>query len=71
MAFVLQLHDIWRWVLLVAAIVVVFKALVGWLGSDAFTKLDGQLGMAFVTIVDSPGVARSDHLALRPLGLQT
>ena len=50
MAIVLQLHDIWRWVLLVAAIVVVIKALIGWLGKRPFTKLDDQLGMAFVTI---------------------
>ena len=52
MAFVLQLHAIWRWVLLVAAIVVVIKALVGWLGKRPFTKLDDQLGMAFTVIVD-------------------
>ena len=68
MAFVLQLHNIWRWVLLVAAIVVVIKALVGWLGKRPFTKLDDQLGMAFVTIVDIQVFARPDHLALRAVG---
>lgn len=52
MAIVLQLHDIIRWVLLVAAIVVVIKALVGWLGKRPYTKLDDQLGLAFVIIVD-------------------
>jgi hypothetical protein len=52
MSFVFQLHAIWRWVLLVAAIVVVIKALIGWLGKRPFTKLDDQLGMAFTMIVD-------------------
>jgi hypothetical protein len=52
MSFVFQLHAIWRWVLLVAAIVVVIKALIGWLGKRPFTKLDDQLGMAFTVIVD-------------------
>jgi hypothetical protein len=52
MEFVLQLHAIWRWVLLIAAIIVLVKALIGWLGKRPFTKLDDQLGMAFTMIVD-------------------
>jgi hypothetical protein len=52
MEFVLQLHDIWRWVLLIAAIVVLVKALIGWLGKQPFTKLDDRLGMAFTMIMD-------------------
>ena len=52
MGFVLQLHAIWRWVLLVAAIAVMAKALIGWLGKQPFGKLDNQLGMAFTMIVD-------------------
>ena len=71
MAFVLQLHDIWRWVLLVAAIVVVIKALVGWLGQRPFTKLDGQLGMAFVTIVDIQVFLGLIIWLFGPMGLQT
>jgi hypothetical protein len=71
MAFVLQLHNIWRWVLLVAALVVVFKALVGWLGKRPFTKLDGQLGMAFVTIVDIQVFLGLIIWLFGPMGLQT
>jgi hypothetical protein len=71
MAFVLQLHAIWRWVLLVAAIVVVIKALVGWLGKRPFTKLDGQLGMAFVTIVDIQVFLGLIIWLFGPMGLQT
>lgn len=52
MSFVFQLHAVWRWVLLVAAIAVVIKALIGWLGRRPFTKLDDQLGMGFTMIVD-------------------
>ena len=52
MAFVLQLHAILRGLLLVAAVVVVIKALVGWLGKRPFTRLDDQLGMVFTIIVD-------------------
>jgi hypothetical protein len=52
MSFVFQLHAVWRWVLLVAAIVVVIKALIGWIGRRPFTKLDDQLGLAFTVIVD-------------------
>ena len=52
MEFVLQLHAIWRWVLLIAAIAVMVKTLTGWLGKQPFGKLDNQIGMAFTMIVD-------------------
>jgi len=71
MAFVLQLHAIWRWVLLVAAIVVVIKALIGWLGKRPFTKLDDQLGMAFTMIVDIQVLLGLIIWLFGPLGLQT
>jgi hypothetical protein len=71
MAFVLQLHNIWRWVLLVAAIVVLIKALVGWLGRRPFTKLDDQLGMAFTIIVDVQVLLGLIIWLFGPLGLQT
>jgi hypothetical protein len=70
MAFVLQLHNIWRWVLLVAAIVVVIKALVGWLGKRPFTKLDDQLGMAFTIVVDVQVTLGLIIWLFGPLGLQ-
>lgn len=52
MGFVFQLHAIWRWVLLVAAVIVVLKALIGWLGKRPFTRLDDQLGLIFTMVVD-------------------
>jgi hypothetical protein len=70
MAFVLQLHAIWRWVLLVAAIVVVVKALIGWLGKRPFTKLDDQLGMAFTMIVDIQVLLGLIIWLFGPLGLR-
>jgi hypothetical protein len=71
MAFVLQFHAIWRWVLLVAAIVVVIKALVGWLGKRPFTKLDDQLGLGFTIIVDIQVTLGLIIWLFGPLGLQT
>jgi hypothetical protein len=70
MAIVLQLHDIWRWVLLVAAIVVVIKALIGWLGRRPFTRLDDQLGMAFTMIVDIQVLLGLIIWLFGPLGLR-
>jgi hypothetical protein len=70
MAFVLLIHAIWRWVLLVAAITVVIKALVGWLGKRPFTKLDDQLGMAFTIIVDIQVTLGLIIWLFGPLGLQ-
>ncbi len=52
MAFILLAHAIVRWVLLAAGIIVVAKALIGWLGKQPFTKLDDQLGLIFTIVVD-------------------
>ena len=52
MAYVLLAHAIVRWVLLAAGIIVVAKALIGWLGKQPFAKLDDQLGMIFTMVVD-------------------
>jgi hypothetical protein len=71
MAFVLQLHAIWRWILLVAAIVVVIKALIGWLGKRPFTKLDDQLGMVFTIVVDIQVALGLILWLFGPLGLQS
>jgi len=50
--FLLSFHSIWRWVLLVAAVLVVVKSLTGWLGRRAWTSLDDRLGLAYVVTVD-------------------
>lgn len=52
MAYIFLIHSILRWVLLGAGILVLGKALVGWLGKQSFDKLDHQLGLIFTIIVD-------------------
>lgn len=49
---VYDLHMIWRWVLLVVALVTLVKALMGWLGKQPWTQLDDRLGMFFTLAVD-------------------
>lgn len=46
--FVLFLHSWLRWVVLILAIVVIFKSLLGWLGKQSFSKQDNALGVSFV-----------------------
>lgn len=52
MAYILLAHAGVRWVLLAAGIVVVAKALIGWLGKQPFGKLDDRLGLVFTIVVD-------------------
>jgi hypothetical protein len=71
MGIVLQLHAIWRWVLLVAAVVVVLKALIGWLGKRPFTRLDDQLGLIFTMVVDIQVLLGLIIWLFGPIGLKT
>jgi hypothetical protein len=50
--FIGDVHSIWRWVALVVAIVVVIKALAGWLGKQPWSALDDRLGLFFTIAVD-------------------
>jgi hypothetical protein len=52
LGYLLWFHAFWRWVLLAAALVVVLKALIGWLGKQPFTGLDDRLGLVYVIAVD-------------------
>ncbi len=52
MGFIWDLHAIWRWVMLAAGVIVVLKALIGWLGRRPWTRLDDQLGMIYTMVVD-------------------
>lgn len=52
MGTVLMLHNYMRWVLLAVAVLVVLKALAGWLGKQKFTGLDNQLGLVYTIVVD-------------------
>ena len=52
MDIILQLHGLWRWVLLIAALVTAGKALIGWLGRQSWGKVDSQLGLVYTIILD-------------------
>lgn len=52
MGFVMLLHSHGRWVLLAIAALVAVKALAGWLGKQPWRKLDDQLGLAYVLVMD-------------------
>ena len=49
---VLFLHSWVRWIVAVAAVVAVARALNGWLGKKGWAKLDDQLGLLFSTSLD-------------------
>jgi uncharacterized membrane protein YqhA len=51
-SFFLHLHSFWRWVVLVAGLAAIVKALIGWLGQRPFEHLENQLGMIFITVLD-------------------
>ena len=50
--FVLGVHNIFRWVVLIAGIVAVGRALIGWFGKKDWTKQDRLIGMVFTSSVD-------------------
>ena len=52
MGFIWDLHAIWRWLMLAAGVVVVLKALTGWLGRQSWTGLDDRLGMIYTMVID-------------------
>jgi hypothetical protein len=50
--FWVDIHMVWRWVLLAAALLAVGKALIGWLGKQPWGKWDDRLGMFYTISVD-------------------
>jgi hypothetical protein len=51
-AFILTLHSILRWVVLIVAVVAVVRALLGWLGKKEWTALDDRLGLLLSSSMD-------------------
>jgi hypothetical protein len=47
-----DIHAVWRWVVLVAAVLALGKGLIGWLGKQPWTKLDDRLGTLFTITID-------------------
>jgi len=46
--FTLFLHSWSRWLVLILAVIAIFKAMAGWLGKQPFSKQDNILGASFV-----------------------
>lgn len=46
--FTLFLHSWLRWLVLILAVIAIFKAMTGWLGKQPFSKQDNILGASFV-----------------------
>jgi uncharacterized membrane protein len=51
-SFILALHNILRWLILVAAVVVIVQAFVGWFGKKEWSKADNLAGIIYVSAVD-------------------
>ena len=51
-AFILAFHNIIRWVVLIAGVLAVGKALFGWFGKKEWGKQDRLLGIIFTSSVD-------------------
>lgn len=50
--FVLSIHNIMRWVVLIVGVIAAVKALLGWLGSRPWEGLDNRLGLIFTVTMD-------------------
>lgn len=52
MAFVLELHSILRWAIVVVGVVALVKFAAGWLRKSDFTKMDRRLSAGFSGLMD-------------------
>jgi uncharacterized membrane protein YozB (DUF420 family) len=50
--FVLAVHNILRWVIVILAIVALYRAYRGWLGNGAWTEADRKTGLFFTISMD-------------------
>jgi hypothetical protein len=50
--FVLTVHNIVRWLVLIFGIIAIVKAFIGWSGKKEWRSLDNQLGLAFTISLD-------------------
>jgi len=48
MGILFALHSLWRWVVLILALIVIGKALRGWLGQQTWQDLDKRLGTFYI-----------------------
>ncbi|NJN84741.1 MAG: cytochrome B [Caldilineaceae bacterium] len=47
-----QAHSGWRYVVIIVAVLVLIKYLIGWLGNRQWSSIDQKLGMAFPIVID-------------------
>ncbi len=50
--FVLILHNLFRWIILILGILTVLRAFYGWFGKKAWAQIDDRLGLAFTISMD-------------------
>ena len=48
----LILHNITRWLVLIVALVVIIRSLIGWFGKRDWADTDDKLGMAYTSVMD-------------------
>ena len=48
----LPLHNILRWVVLIAALFAIYRAFAGWLGKKDWSSTDDKAGMWFTMLMD-------------------
>ncbi len=51
-SILLPIHSFVRWLLVIAVVVAVARAFMGWFGKKAFTALDNKIGLAFTSLLD-------------------
>jgi Na+-driven multidrug efflux pump len=51
--FVLAIHSVVRWLVLIVGLLAAGKAIAGWLGKRAWLRLDDRLGAMFTGIMDA------------------
>lgn len=50
--FVLATHNIVRWLVLIAGLIAVVMAFVGWFGKKEWRNADNKIGLAYITVMD-------------------
>lgn len=51
-SFILSLHNIMRWLVLIFGILAVLRSLYGWFGKKEWASIDDRLGLGFTSTID-------------------
>jgi hypothetical protein len=52
MEYIVVLHSLWRWVVVILMGVAILKALLGWFGKQPWQNLDNRIGLFFTSALD-------------------